>query len=106
MKKTYSRQGDILIETVTEIPPDAVKQKPSKHIVIAQGEATGHHHVLKLDDPADWWKHGDDVLVATTAPADLVHPEHATITIGSPAEIKRFRRQREYTPEEIRNVAD
>lgn len=98
------RQGDVLIERVARIPKDAVKQKPKGRIILAHGEATGHHHSVDID-AADWWKQADDTQFLTVAKAAAVtHQEHAPITL--PAGKYRIRRQREYTPEAIRNVAD
>lgn len=101
------RQGDVLIELVDAVP-EAVKQKKSRRIVLASGEATGHHHALEMDDPAVWWKRGEGLteekFVQLTRPARVTHQEHATIEL--PAGTYRVTRQREYSPEAIRNVAD
>jgi hypothetical protein len=40
------RQGDILVEHVNELPADAKPQPRVLRLVVARGEATGHHHVL------------------------------------------------------------
>lgn len=103
MKKQY-RQGDVFIELVAAIPADAVKQAPSKKIILALGEATGHHHALETEDPADWWKRGEEQFVSVAAGASLTHQEHAAIEL--PAGAYRVTRQREYSPTEIRNVLD
>lgn len=108
--KTQFRQGDILIEAVEEVPSSAVKQKPDNgRIIVAHGEVTGHHHSLEAD-LADWWKEeGKDALVAdqfvsVQRPTALVHQEHARVPLNQGT--YRVRRQREYSPEAIRNVAD
>lgn len=102
------RQGDVLLELVEAIPGTASKQKRSKRIILALGEATGHHHALELRDPADWWKQGDGLteekFITVNCPARLTHQEHATVEL--PEGTYRVTRQREYSPEEIRNVAD
>jgi hypothetical protein len=108
------RQGDVLIERISEIPASAQKQPQTNRIILAQGEATGHHHCLVLPDPADWWK-TDETKLSTTglageiyfclaAPAEITHQEHAKIALA-PGKY-RVTRQREYAPEAIRNVAD
>jgi len=102
--KSY-RQGDVLIEAIAKIPKDAQRQKSANRIVLALGEATGHHHALETtDDPADWWKCGDEQYVTLAQPARLTHQEHAIVEL--PVGTFRVTRQREYTPEAIRNVAD
>lgn len=104
MKKLKYRQGDVLIERVASIPKDAVKQKPKGRIILALGEATGHHHSVGIDD-ADWWKQGDGTqFLQVEEEAAVTHQEHATITL--PPGKYRVIRQREYSPEAIRNVAD
>ncbi len=105
MKKlTLFRQGDVLIERVASVPTEAQKLKSSKRITLALGEATGHHHTLECDDPADWWKRGDEQFVSLSSTSILTHQEHAPIDL-SPG-IYRVTRQREYSPEAIRNVQD
>lgn len=106
------RQGDVLIERIESIPNDAIRQKPSKHIILAHGEATGHHHSI-LGRDADWWKDGNkptedgtvaDQFVTVKCATALEHQEHAPVTL-EPGHY-RVRRQREYSPEAIRNVRD
>jgi hypothetical protein len=115
--KTHYRQGDVLIEAIAAIPANAKKQNGSKAVILAHGEVTGHHHQLETKDPADWWKEGE-IATTNAKPSTLVgeiflalpqggmvtHQEHSTIEL--PAGNYRVVRQREYSPEEIRNVQD
>lgn len=96
----------MLIEQIATIPAEAVKQPSGEKIILALGEATGHHHALetKESDPADWWKLNDEQFVSVSAAARVTHQEHATIEL--PAGNYRVTRQREYFPQEIRSVAD
>lgn len=106
-KKIHYRQGDLLIERIPDQIRDTKKQKRLRRIVLAEGEATGHHHVLEVgeySDPADWWKDGEAQMVNLSSPAVIRHEEHGRIPL--PAGTYRITRQREYSPEEIRNVAD
>lgn len=98
------RQGDVLIERVVAVPRDAQVQLKGKRIILALGEATGHHHALEVDDPADWWKRGDEQFITISKAARITHQEHAKVEL--PAGSYRITRQREYSPEAIRNVAD
>ena len=110
MKNKLYRQGDVLIERIAEIPNTAVKQRALKQIVLAQGEATGHHHALEVRDPADWWKTeglgvvGGEIFLSLPVGGIVTHQEHAKITL--PSGKYRVTRQREYSPGELRNVAD
>lgn len=120
MKKTnnHYRQGDVLIEQIAEIPSTARKQRRAKKVILAHGEITGHHHQLQVADPADWWKGEQEIAPTLEKPKTLAgelflglpqggvvtHPEHGQIIL--PPGNFRVIRQREYSPEEIRNVAD
>lgn len=99
------RQGDVLIERVAKLPSGLKRQKAENgRIILAHGEATGHHHSLDVD-AADLWKTegGEQFLTVKTETA-VTHQEHAPVSL--PPGDYRVRRQREYTPEAIRNVAD
>jgi hypothetical protein len=107
MKQTSKvyRQGDVLIEQVSKLPGGLKLQKAeNRRIILAHGEATGHHHSLDVDS-ADWWKteSGEQFLSVKTETL-VEHQEHAPISL--PPGDYRVRRQREYTPEAIRNVQD
>lgn len=99
------RQGDVLLERVAKLPKGLKRQKPEGgRIILAHGEVTGHHHSIDAD-AADWWKtDGGEQIVTVTAPTELVHQEHGAIAL-TPGSY-RVRRQREYSPEAIRTVAD
>jgi hypothetical protein len=113
----HYRQGDVLIERIVHIPITAEKQSESTHIILARGEATGHHHALETVEPVAWWKTGV-ISTASQRPATLLgelfvslpsgvvvtHQEHSEIKL--PAGVYRITRQREYSPEAIRKVAD
>jgi hypothetical protein len=101
------RQGDVLIIPVESIPArlEPVAREGGR-VVLAYGEVTGHAHAIKAEGAALF---RDPNLVAvfmtvTGDPVALEHDEHSTIVI--PPGDYRVIRQREYTPEEIRNVAD
>tara|TARA_B100000029_G_C16917548_1_gene720096 strand:- start:71 stop:373 length:303 start_codon:yes stop_codon:yes gene_type:complete len=71
------RHGDLLIREVLEIPVSAVFVAGN---VIAQGEKTGHHHVLngfsqifQMKDETKYFEAKEDLT--------LTHQEHNTIQI-------------------------
>lgn len=107
-KRAMYRQGDVLVERVAGLP-DGLRVVPLEggNVILAHGEATGHWHGFTESAAAlletESGEHADRYL-QLDEPAVLRHAEHAPIEL--PAGIYRVRRQREYSPEEVRNVAD
>jgi len=96
------RHGDLLVKR-TEALPDQVRQL--HHLVLAEGEMTGHSHRIAERDAAVLYQSGDGLYLTVTAPlATLVHQEHGPITLTQG--IYHIWRQREYSPKEIRYVRD
>lgn len=96
------RQGDVLVASVSKLPQSCVSQEKC---VLALGESTGHMHQIK--DSAFLWVDTDGTKYVEVygSEATLQHEEHGPIVLPGPA-IYRVTIQREYSPEEIRNVAD
>lgn len=107
------RQGDILLIPITasQVPEGLlpVDRDQRGRIILAEGETTGHAHAIlepeatlfrqaDLDDMADRYLRIENEAV------ELVHEEHATITL--PPGDYVIRNKREYAPEEIRRVYD
>ena len=103
------RQGDVLIERVSKIPAGA-KVRPRDHgrVILAYGEVTGHAHAIAdtIEKPTCTLLDLPNGLafLQVDALSRLVHEEHGTVELA-PGHYQ-VTRQREYTPEEIRNVAD
>lgn len=96
------RHGDVLVGAVDQIPSDA-KKRP--HLVLAEGEVTGHVHRIADPGSAQLFQHGPDVYLRVLADAaTLTHEEHGPILL--PRGTYRVWRQREYSPREIRVVRD
>jgi len=89
------RQGDILFVPIrADELPAGVKQESG---IIAQGEATGHHHrVAPADLPVaelfEAWE--GKFLRVTERGVSIVHEEHKTVTI--PPGTYRIHQAREY----------
>ena len=102
------RQGDILLIPTATVPKTAqpVQPRNGQHI-LAEGEATGHCHavtgtdvdLLAVSDQVDRW------LRVRSQDALLAHPDHRP-AISLPDADYIIRRQREYSPQAIRYVAD
>jgi hypothetical protein len=116
MLRAQYRQGDVLLVRVDAVPKKtSLIARENGRVILAHGEATGHSHAIldervelvapdgsafvSVDEAAELY-----LLVHGSDPVDLVHDEHDPIAI-EPGEY-RVVRQREYTPEQTRFVAD
>ena len=92
---TMYRQGDVLLVRRTAKPRNARPvERDNGRIVLAEGEATGHAHAI--------WDPEVDLVETANArylyvegdTAELVHEEHATITLSTG--VYEVIRQREF----------
>lgn len=99
------RQGDLLFKEVKKIP-EGGKVRKSGHIL--EGEATGHIHKIAPTQlaEAEVLECGEGLFMSVSAEGGvlIVHEDHKTLEL--PPGNYEIVRQREYSPEEIRNVAD
>lgn len=118
------RQGDVLVEPVATLPPDA---KPAERdalgrVVLALGEASGHAHAIRCAEVVAFRMPSSeldatanralvDYILVGGSGAKLAHEydsgakaEHDTLDLAPGA--YRVVQQREYSPEELRSVAD
>lgn len=102
MKTKQYRQGDVLIEQIAKTDR-VLKRSSTNKLVLAEGEATGHHHVLECEE-IESWKDSEEIQVRVGPEATITHEEHSKISLSKGT--YRVTRQREYTPEEIRRVQD
>lgn len=108
------RQGDVLLKQVESIPElDGSKicslegEEVEDTLILALGESTGHAHAIRnVNGNAFLGKARNEnkFFLIVLSDVDLTHEEHAKITL--PAGKYEFIRQREYSPVEIRQVAD
>jgi len=94
------RQGDVLLLCGAEVPSAA---KSLDHLVLAEGEVTGHAHRI-TSGVAELLECGERKFLRVDEPAELTHEEHGPHTL-EPGSYE-IRIQREYEPEGWRNVAD
>lgn len=98
-------QGDVYFTAAKEIPKGAKeKEKSQRGFVIAEGEATGHAHVV--DDDVKLYEKNGVLYLKTEKEVEVRHEEHRPVTIGKG--IWRVGIVREYDPfaEEARQVRD
>jgi hypothetical protein len=99
------RQGDVLVQSQA-IPRDAAKVPPGDGLVIlARGEATGHHHSVPAAQAALLARGAERFLRVKPRGAPLQHQEHAEIWL--PGGTYEVTIQREYGFDDMsRQVAD
>ena len=96
------RHGDVLVGAIGQISPGA-KKRP--HLVLAEGEMTGHSHRIAEPGSAVLLEAGSQVFLRVLADtATLIHQEHGPISLSKGE--YRVWQQREYSPREIRVVRD
>jgi hypothetical protein len=100
-KLNLYRQGDIFIVKTDSIPTEAKEQEAG---IIVRGEVTGHTHRISDGAKAALMVAAGIAYIRAQEATDIVHDEHSTITLP-PGDYRAFR-QREYTPEGWRQVAD
>ena len=111
-----ARQGDVFLEKVQSLPAGIMREiaPDDGDVVLAYGEVTGHKHRIRAFQdtgalPARLFDVGEMRFLDVTAPAMLIHEEHAPVDL-EPG-IYRVSKygvgtQREYSPEMIRPVLD
>lgn len=111
-----SAQGDVLFRKVSKMPLDVMPVAVTDGELIITHSETGHHHVMVLDRDAEvpaveMFNSKDNPLLAwikvnrpTTLEHRRPHDTHEPIMFG--VGIYEVRRQREYSPEGWRRVAD
>lgn len=99
------RQGDVLIRRVDTVPSDAKPlAREGGRVILAHGEVTGHAHAVAEADAEIFETRDGKHYLRLDAPLSVRHEEHSAIALE--AGTYEVVRQREYHPEEIRNVAD
>ena len=105
------RQGDVLLVKVDKIPKGAKDVTPDDRIVLAYGEVTGHAHAIyepqtknKPLGKAKIFDFETERFLRVMEQTALKHEEHTEIPL--PAGDYKVIRQKEYSPERDRLVAD
>lgn len=119
MKKMESkvfqvRQGDVLVERIDggSIPVGATEIPSNGRVILAYGEVTGHCHAVYPESgvlPAKLWDAGAERFLQVMSATTIQHEEHGAIPLTPGIyRVSKFGdgTQREYSPEEIRSVAD
>lgn len=100
------RQGDVFLKKVEKVAvkPTGKKVEPQNgRLILAFGEATGHHHSVPAD-VCEMYEDEKATMLVVNAPTTLDHQEHATIEINPG--VYWVVRQREWTDNDERRVMD
>jgi hypothetical protein len=104
------RQGDVLLQRIADRNRTGTPIAEQGRIILAHGEVTGHAHEVVAEaagelPAAAFFEEPDGTrILFIDRPCALVHQEHGPVTLAPGC--YRVVRQREYSPEAIRQVAD
>jgi hypothetical protein len=103
MKKL--QQGDVIIRSIEKIP-DGVKQvsKTVRGFVLAEGEATGHAHVI--EDDIEMYEKDGVLFIKAHRPVTVKHEEHKPIRLEKGNYEIGYVREYNFYKEEPRRVKD
>jgi hypothetical protein len=104
VERAQYRQGDVLLVAIEKIPA-GTKLKKQPRARLAEGEVTGHAHVLDAPAEGELLTDVDAEFIRILGANGLLHHEEHDAIEVPPGDYQRVA-QREYTPEEIRMVAD
>ena len=80
------RQGDVLIWPVKAIPATVKPVEPEHgRLILARGEATGHHHSFAHNRGATFFREDDTgggAFLSVSVPVPLEHQEHSALTVS------------------------
>lgn len=93
------RQGDVIL-----LPVQQTEGQKLSHLILAEGEVTGHAHRISQGKAELYEREGTLYLRVLSDTATLTHEEHQAITIPQGNWASKI--QREYEPQGWRNVAD
>lgn len=107
----WARQGDVKIKMISNLPDGKKSDAKDKgEAVLAYGEVTGHRHRI-AEGEVNFFSVGDSqnmfspkYLEVVSDKAVVVHEEHTEIPLVKG--LYEITIQREYFPEEIKNVVD
>lgn len=107
MKNTY-RHGDISFHK-TNKESDLKEIKHKGTFTVAEGEHTGHHHVISVEKPEDmkmFQKPNGQYVIELFGTGTLVHPEHKPLKLEPGIYEQKQEREFDYFQNEITRVAD
>lgn len=101
------RQGDVLLVPISrdELPKKRtlIRKKKGQGVILAAGEATGHHHRVREVGTREYRSGKGRYLTTGKAGGTITHEEHDPIALP-PHSVFKIVQQREYEPTIVDNT--
>jgi len=111
MRKTkmkQKQQGDVLLQQLNGTPcgKQRIIPRHARGFVLAEGEATGHAHVIDSETNARLIEIGDRLILQLQEEAELKHEEHGPVTLEPGVWEVGIVEEYDYFAQMTRNVVD
>jgi hypothetical protein len=100
------RHGDIPLYPIKKASGEKLDHSGS--FILAEGEATGHHHRISVADPADMEirQTAAGYILVLTSEGTLTHQEHGTLSIAPGIYSVGREREKDWFSGAVRRVID
>ena len=76
------QQGDCIFKPIPSLPEGCIPIKPTaKGYVLAEGETTGHSHVIEHTEDVELYEKDGVLYVRTKVPTVVTHEEHKAVPL-------------------------
>ena len=100
------QQGDTLWRKIKKLPADLTRRQHPRGAVVAEGEVTGHAHVI-LGDGVEVWEAPDGTIyVSAPRGGQITHEEHHAQTLPPGNYQVGIVQEYDHFAEEAKNVRD
>jgi hypothetical protein len=79
--KGFIEQGDVCFFQTDKINKENPVKAKEKGFVLAEGEVTGHAHVIDRNAGIKLFQYGEELHIETSVAAPVKHEEHKTINL-------------------------
>jgi len=100
-------QGDIFFVKIENLPNKKLTkvERKQRGFVLAEGETTGHAHIIE-DEDIDLFTDGNYLYLETETPVVLKHEEHNAVTIDPGLWLIGIQKEVDIFEDEITRIAD
>lgn len=103
---TTQQQGDVLIRQIAQLPKNLKLRQHPRGAVVAEGEVTGHAHVVLGDGVEVWGAEDGTLYVSAPHGGTVTHEEHHAQPLAPGDYRIGIVREYDHFAEEARQVAD